>query len=195
MLDVRDRLADGLVLTKDILDSCASTNGGLQFPVPILEAGWLLSEISIKAKVPIEVKCLPWNGYYFRGRLIRYGHEALIQYAQENNPCWARYVLAKELFHVLTGDETNYSTDMDLLINGLLNGAAAFPLDQGLAAEELALIGGLAMLIPPCESGRIVEMKSAGQSDYQIATFYKVPEKIIPLRLTKNLIQSFDNFC
>ncbi len=206
-MDYRDRLADGLVLAKNIIQALADKGinsipiptGGLSKVskdkelLPVTGAN-LAGEVSTQAGVSIKIACLPWNGYYHRGKLQRYSSsEAIIHVAEVCNPCWSRFVIAKELFHILLGNEANYSQDMTILINGLLN-VGAFPLDRGLEAEDLAVFGALALLIPPSESSNIQKLKNQGDTDYQIASYYSVPEKIVPLRLTNWLITEFDKF-
>lgn len=182
------RIVDVFVLSRDIISEYKKIHAGtLMHPIDVLGDKGVVSIIGERTKLKIETACLRWSGYMFRAQLRRYGDRANIIYSHELNPCWSRFAICKEAFHLLSGDTKNFSSDPVALVNGLLNQMPQYKVDDDIgeiAAEHLAITGAVQLLLPHEFTPLLDRLESSGKTHYEIATIFKVPEKIISYRLT-----------
>ena len=189
------RLADVSLLARDvhslyITDCC---NGNLaSIPIRLLQNG-LISVIEKRTKLSIEIRCLPWNGHMLRATLRRYQDHAVILYSNELNACWSRFCICKEAYHLLSDDVRTYSTDPVSLVNGIMNDMPVLTVDDDIEAEWMAVFGAMELLIPSSFDDYLYELENAGKEHYEIALEFRVPEKIISLRLSPAIRKLLDN--
>lgn len=188
------RLADVSLLARDvhslyIKDCCNGSPASL--PIKILNNG-LISVISKRTGLAIETRCLPWNGHMLRANLRRYKDSASIIYSNELNTCWSRFCICKEAYHLLSDDVKTYSTDPVSLVNGLMNDMPVITIDDDIEAEWMAVIGAMELLIPSQFDTYLYGLEASGKEHYEIALEFRVPEKIISLRLSPALRKSLD---
>lgn len=184
------RLADVAVLARDVIAKHKCRFGSIRIPVNVVNSG-LLDIVSDVTKLKIELSCLPWQGNMFRGRLQRYSQSAKIWYSTELNVCWSRFVICKEAFHLLCGDEKNYSSDPVTLVNGLLT-STPIGIDGEQDAEQLAMYGAMELLVPANFDSELYSMEANGKTHYEIAYKFRVPEKIIAFRLSPGVRTTMD---
>lgn len=91
-------------------------------PVKIFEQG-LLSIVAQQTRQKIATMCLDWSGNTFYSRLDRYAAESRIVYSKDLNRCWARFCIAKELSHILCGDDKHFTGNILKLFDVLIDGA------------------------------------------------------------------------
>lgn len=189
------RLLDVCLLTRDIhglyVQTCC-TSKPAPIPINIISKG-LISVISARTNIAIEVRCLPWSGHMFRARINRYGDRATILYSSGLNTCWGRFCICKEAYHLLSDDIRTYSADPVSLVNGLINDIPSFNTDDDIEAEWMAVYGAMALLIPESSHELLYELEKDGKSHFEIAVKFCVPEKIISLRLSPQVRQMFDD--
>lgn len=176
------RLADGVLLARDVIQEFLKKNGTLSLPIPVLGEKGLLSIISNRAMIPITAKCLPWSGQFCFGRLNRYKDRAEILYSSSLNTCWSRFVICKEAIHLLC-DEKSYSADPITLVTALINEIPP-GISEEIDAERIAIYGAMELLVPKEMSKHLYQMEVDKASHYEIAVAFRVPEKIISLRLS-----------
>jgi hypothetical protein len=118
-----------------------------------------------------------------KGRLLRYGNRAEIHVSGDQNICWQRFVACKELAHLLLDreDHGHFTSDPELLVERLVGDKWHQSADM--ASERLAPYGAIEMLIPECCHTTLHAMKAAGKSHLEIATHFRVPERMIDRRL------------
>lgn len=93
------------------------------------------------------------------------------------NYCWQRFVICKELFHVVLDEEQYRSIGIGSHIDEV---TVAFPDDESrpsppVIVEKLAEIAAMEFLIPYAERKTECEMKNGGINCRAIADRYKVP--------------------
>lgn len=185
------RIADVFILSRDIVSVYKQLHSStLVHPMEVMGVAGIVSVIGQRTNLKINTSCVRWPGYMFRAQLRRYGDRAEIIYSHELNSCWSRMAICKEAFHLALGDTKNFTTDPVALINGLLNQIPEFRIDddiEEIAAEYLAVIGAIELLLPKEFNSILDRLVDAGKSHYEIATIFRVPEKIISLRLSPGI--------
>lgn len=194
------RIADGFVLSRDVISAYKELHANtLVHPIEVMGDIGIVSIIGKRTNIKITTTCLRWPGYMFRAQLRRYGDRAEIIYSHELNPCWSRFAISKEAFHLILGDGRNFSSDPVTLVNGLLNQVPPFKIDddiEEIAAEYLAIVGAMEILLPKEFAHILDRLVESGRSHYEIASIFRVPEKVISLRLSpsfKETIQQLHN--
>lgn len=166
------------------------------FPVRTTDNG-LRDIVERQTNQKISTECLPWPGDMFMARLDRYEAQSNIWYSTTLNTCWARFVIAKELTHIICGDEKNFTTTakLETLIETIIN-----DLDMTLTEEMedclleyQAFFGAIELLIPEhlYEELYLDEKKLPHR---EIAEKYLIPEKMLALRLNKKSRRIFEEF-
>lgn len=121
-----------------------------------------------------------WVGGQIFGALLRYADHVKILYSMDLNTCWRRFVVAKELSHLLFDSTESYTTDPAELVTSLLS---EIPLSDGPSAqatsEQLAAIMAIELLLPHQEREKIESLFNSGVSVRRIALDYRVPAKIV----------------
>lgn len=135
------------------------------------------------------LKCLNWpdpeqrsqpgkGGTQFDGILLRRGPAAYIYYSNKLNRCWKRFVICKELCQMLVDERLkSYTTDIEQHVDGMVNWAVEANLP--IATDRLCMYGALEMLLPWSRRDEIQAMKQAGQSHFDIADRFKIPERVV----------------
>lgn len=110
----------------------------------------LLSLASEHAGLPIAFSSKSWTGGQIKGRILRYEDRALIEYSQELNTCWERFVITKELCHLLIDEPADYTDDIENLVDCLIscnltrNGKPS----AAEVSEHMCTIAALELLVP-----------------------------------------------
>lgn len=188
------RLADVSLLARDVhslyIKSCNSNSQPI-IPVRLINDG-LISIIEKRTGINIETKCLPWSENMIRANLRRYGNHAVILYSHELNVCWSRFCICKEAYHLLSDDKKTFSTDPVSLVTGLLNDVPVLKIDDDVEAEWMAVFGAMELLVPASSDDRLYQLEQSGKDHNEIALEFRVPEKIISLRLSPNVRNQLD---
>jgi hypothetical protein len=188
------RLADVSLLARDVhgVYALGCAPGQPRAPVKLLHSNGLISVIEGRTGLAIEIKCLPWNGHMIRATMRRYGDRASILYSSDLNVCWSRFCICKEAYHLLSNDQNTYSTDPVSLVTGLLNDIPVVKIDDDVEAEWMAVFGAMELLVPKALDNHLYQLEASGKSHYEIALEFRVPEKIISLRLSPAIRSSLD---
>jgi hypothetical protein len=174
------------------LSRCLIDSGKLKFPVPVSVVRELVARnLAVKKGHPfdIEVECRAWKGLEFRSVVFRYARSAKIIHSKTLNPCWRRFSICKELAHIDSDQEEDFTTAYSAFAPYLVADAAfisdAIPSDlvRPVLSEQLAYFFALETLLPWELRDQLVKMRDNGKSDFEIATFCKVPEQIVALAL------------
>ncbi|GEM_PF-3518172 len=102
------------------------------------------------------------------------------------NQCWRRYIIVKELFHLLMSkDDEGITEDIDKLVDGLFN--ASFGFSDDIDHEYLAVLFAADFLLPySLTQDKIKDPKITAA---QIAEEFLAPKNIVDLlRIPKHII-------
>jgi Zn-dependent peptidase ImmA (M78 family) len=146
--------------------------------------------MSLKYKqYDIYLKATDTPVYSVRGMVTRYENPdfANIHFSTRQSKCWQRYVICKELAHLLMDTEdAHFTGDIETHIQGLVSELHGIDLNAALSSEYSAMLLALEILIPWKLRGIVLGMKNSGGSDLQIAKYCLVPEKFVNIFLSKN---------
>jgi hypothetical protein len=123
-----------------------------------------------------------WTGTQCLGVLKRYTHNgrlsAEITISDKLNTCWGRFVACKELAHLLIDKKDDYTSDPIGLISSFMVGGN-LRIDKDIHSEHWASLAAIELLVPWRERNRILTMVHAKKTNYEIASLFRVPERVI----------------
>lgn len=141
-------------------------------------------EITIKSLDFLSLQCY---GIYekYRISLDSYKIKILLN-SNRGNTCWERYVVAKELSHILIGEEsTTWTTDIIQLISELLDGSGFLEssIKDIIETEYVSLVLAMELLVPYCHNNFVID---SSRTSKDVAELFMVPEKIIDFMRKKS---------
>lgn len=126
-----------------------------------------------------------WMGYQVLGALVRYPEKAVIHYSLSLNTCWRRFVVTKEMAHLIIDKCDSFTNDPVQLVTDLIaDMSLADDPSAQFASEKIAGIAATGILLPHLERGNITSMRDEGASARKIATVYRVPAVAVELFLS-----------
>jgi Zn-dependent peptidase ImmA (M78 family) len=136
-------------------------------------------DISVKS---LDFYSLELYGIYqkFKVSLDKFRVKILLN-NRKGNSCWERYIVSKELSHILTGeDKVTWTKDVVELISKLVNGVAILKSSnkEVLQTEYTTPIIAMELLVPYCYNYLLEDQT---KTSLEIATILKVPESIIDI--------------
>lgn len=155
-------------------------------------------------QLPIELK-RPKGDIGHAANMQHFAEKIRIVCADKHNHCWARYLVCKELAHLLmynpSGTNTHFTAsfeDASKLIDELTNCRIDDFSDQALI-DFTAWYAAIELLIPSEWLPKISEVRKQisedpelrNQENKQIATALRVPEKILEVRLENPSVREF----
>lgn len=186
------RLVDVLLAARSVTDEYKSLSPYLTPPIRILDNG-IKSIIEKQTSQIINLTCLSWSGSMFAARLDRYKSESYIRYSDTLNICWSRFYIAKELTHILCGDERNYTKDILPLTDAIINGIELTDDMEDCMLEFQAFYGAVELLLPSFLYKDLYQEEN-GKTHREIAEIFRIPEKVIAFRLSETGKSIFDGF-
>ncbi len=124
---------------------------------------------------PKNLGCRVW------GMLRRYEHHSVIAYKRDLNICWTRYVVCKELAHLLIDtDHKHFTSDPIALAEALLAGIPN-AVDAEIQSEYAAGYAAVELLIPWCLRRKFDALVQEGLDDRAIAEIFKCPAIYVSL--------------
>lgn len=157
--------------------------GGSVCPVDLVKGMIPLCEKDQQATLgnfTINLNAKSWGHSQIFGSVQRYGNSATIVYSKDLTTCWRRFVVAKELSHLMFDDTEDFTKDPIELVASLL---AGIPLSDGARAsvtsEQHAVLMAIELILPHSCRKVIEAMSASGSSALKIATKFMVPEKVV----------------
>lgn len=163
------------------------------YPVKIFENG-IQSIVEEQTDQKISIQCLDWPGDMFYARLDRYDLVSKIWYSEKLNSCWSRFFIAKELVHVLCGDTKNFTKKPLNLIDSIIDDIPLTEEMEDCMIEYQAFYGAIELLLPEHLYDKLYELSKNNKTNREIAKEFRIPEKIIELRLSEERRNAFDSF-
>lgn len=117
-----------------------------------------------------------------RGKLVRYQEPdyAKIFFSLHQNHCWRRFVMCKEMAHIiLDTNPEQRTTNVESHIQGLISEMPNISHNKALDSEYDAMILALEILMPWPLRKSLYSMKDEGATDMDIAKLCLVPEKFV----------------
>lgn len=111
-----------------------------------------------------------------------------IYYNLDRNRCWRRFIIAKELCHLIYkgSDDSHLSSsvqDIDSLLSQILAGVAP---DTPTTIEGAAILMAVEMLLPHSERPNVTKMIQNGGDAMVVAKRYQLPAQMVSLYLHDN---------
>jgi Zn-dependent peptidase ImmA (M78 family) len=183
-----DSFSGVLPVIRDLIRETGLVREG-NFPVPckaylpyICKVAAAFRQVA-PAAYPIDIKCHSWAGDQIYSALLRRKNGARILFAENLNACHARFVVFKELAHLLLDHDehfkasTAFSENIDVFEAFLKFEVERF--STPLESERMAVLFAIEMIIPwPCRK-IFDDMCDADKSDHDIAEAFKIPEKFV----------------
>lgn len=127
--------------------------------------------------------------------ILPYTSHAEILVNRSKNYCWKRFLVAKELCHLMMQIPSNctslVASDIENLISEILNSA---PISSpALQAEYVAYIAAIELLFPSEFIASAQKTLNSGGQVLDVAMAYKIPRVIVEFRLqNKNIVELFN---
>lgn len=156
--------------------------GDTDIPIEVSAYATIASK---KTGLEIKYKSCSWSWDSIKGSLLRYEDRAVISYSHKLNPCWTRFVITKELCHLMFDDEASFTGDVeklvsDLVLCNLVKDAES--VDEAGLSEYVMIIAALELLVPINLRREAYDWFMEGShTTYQIAHIFRVPERYIQL--------------
>jgi hypothetical protein len=154
----------------------------LTFPVPIR---LLIEEVERRLSpgcaggYKIRLHARSWGSSRVCGFVARYDCGADIHYSLSFNTCWRRFIIAKELAHLLIDNKLSFTTDPIGLVESLINNGTNMGNRADFKSEHISPVAAFEILLPWVLRKEIYEMRAAGSSYLQIGLKCRVPQKIV----------------
>ncbi len=117
-----------------------------------------------------------------RSLLLRYGTKAEIRFVDALNDCWKRFVVCKELAHLIMGEGNGTraeSVEEQLaMAYAICNDAKP---ETELSGEQFAWFVAAELLLPFGDRAEMKARKIGGETDLSIARSYWAPSAIISM--------------
>ena len=160
-----------------IVDFMKNNNIKEDYPMPVNEV--LIREMGnylgyTKGK-SIRVVPIDTSNNLILGKLRHFTNRVDIAINEKLNNCWKRFVITKELSHLLMSKNSEGITEnMETLIDGLFS--HSFGTSDDISHEKLALYMAFEYLMPYNISKDIL---NSDKSDLEIARLFSIPENVV----------------
>lgn len=129
------------------------------------------------------------------GMVVEFDDRAEIHVNRTLNFCWRRFVVAKELIHLLLNKansqyRTSGADEIENLVIGLVTDSPA--LTMPLSSEFLAYIGAMELLMPQ-ELAQNIFPLADGARPLEVAHNFKCPEQVIVVRNSPLMNKTFQD--
>lgn len=175
------RPADICVLAQDFITTFPSRqipNGTHKKQVIRDSDDSLLKDTSVYAcQRSVVIKAFP-NEDAFWGMLVRGRVKSKIYVSSKLNNCWTRFVVAKELCHLIidNSEGKSYTTDLIELASNLITRNVQID-SHALNSEPLAMIMACELMMPYSQNDTL----ASSSNSYHIAMSFGMPEKMIDM--------------
>jgi Zn-dependent peptidase ImmA (M78 family) len=137
-----------------------------------------------------------YMSYTFIGTIEAYEHEAHIVYDRNRSMCWRRFIVVKEMCHLLFashGQKHLASTPEQIgqLVTKILAGLENVDIsrDHISSTETCTVFMALEVLMPHSEREKVNRMMQEGGSVLDVATYYRVPSQMVGLYLNEEYVR------
>jgi len=143
--------------------------------------------------IPINLHPRTYESEAFFGTIEMSNSKVDIFYDRNRNRCWRRFILTKELCHILYDTPNSQhlaSTPEQIgsLLTQILAGLAAadFTKDHAASSEQATILMAIEVLLPQSERENVTKMMSKGANTLDIAKHYLLPEQMVSVFLDRH---------
>ena len=115
-----------------------------------------------------------WESNHVKSSVNHFAKHAVIYYSRDLNPCWTRYVIAKEIAHLLHDETSKCQVSGDAesqeLVDFITNPEVDFGESPGVDSEKVCEIYAIELLLPHAHRDQLGNI-----SREQIAKTYRLP--------------------
>lgn len=133
----------------------------------------------------IDVEEVSPGGKVVQAYVKNYPETAQIFVVESRTRCWRRFLVAKELCHLLLSEAANSTSsyeEVEDLIDRLINGKFDSDPNPALLVENAAYIGAIELLLPQSFEEIAEREFRRGAEAIDVATKFLVPERIVEFR-------------
>ena len=176
-----------------IIQSAYSVLEKQDYPVEVLDWKKAIETRLSKSGNKFSINILGFHppGDQIRGTLHRYKTKADIFFSEKETFCWQRYIVTKELAHLLIDTPDEYTRRPSSLMEQLISGIPLWLLrkdhaqdDAAFESEKTAMIAAIEMLLPWKHRGPFQKCCDKGKNNQEIAEEFKVPKYVVSNMLT-----------
>ncbi len=202
-----DQFVNAVLTARKLVKSFIKHNGEIGFPImvipphlmgtrkPVPIKQGILFEITRISNVPLIWQCVDVSKTrHIRATYWRTKDEAWAIVPAFHNQCWSRFLLCKELIHVVLDTDENKTAGAKKsreLIDSLLSGMPDF-LSKAVAIDHVAKIAAMELILPQEFQKDIRDMFEQGCSHEEIAESFLVPVDIVKMRYEAGVNSFFE---
>lgn len=148
--------------------------------------------------VPIEIHPRAYNASAFIGTVEVKERSVEIFYDVEQNACWKRFIITKELCQVLYDTPnsqhlTSTKEQIGSLLTQILAGLTELDVnDHAASSEQATILMAIEILLPHSERDRVLKLMEKGATKRQIAQMYRLPEQFVSYYLERSYAASME---
>jgi Zn-dependent peptidase ImmA (M78 family) len=138
--------------------------------------------------IPINFHPRIYEASTFYGTIEDCESQVDIYYDLNRNRCWKRFIITKELCHLVYGgsDNLHLSSSIDQVDSLLSQILAGIEMDQATSIEHAAIVMATEVLLPHCERPNVNKMISGGGDAMTVAKHYQLPAQMVSNYLQGN---------
>jgi hypothetical protein len=177
---------DAVEKVQELLDHYRHYNGSLVTPVNVMGRNGLVHVMELAYGLPVEVGILPWEARYLKGCVLRYGRPGRVERAEIYCPAsmsvpWTRFVICKEMAHLLLDGPDSFTDDPVTMAAALIDSPVFARVGQG-APEYAFAVAATEMLIPWQRRYVLGKFRWGFKGRDKVARHFAVPEEVAELR-------------
>lgn len=177
---------DAVEKVQELLDRYRYYNGSLVTPIHVMGRNGLVHVMQMAFDIPVEVCILPWEARTLKGCVLRYGQPSRVERAEIYCPAslsvpWTRFVICKELAHLLLDDADSFTDDPVTMAAALIDSPVFSRVGQGLP-EYVFAVAATEMLIPWQRRYVLGKFRWGRKGHLKVARHFAVPDEVAELR-------------
>jgi hypothetical protein len=183
-----------IVATDKFIQICGIVQGAFsEFPIhkfPVKVMDWkkvIEKRLSKHGKPPYSITISSFEPLgQIVATFLRYENKAEISFASTLHPFWQRYIVTKELAHLLIDTPKDYTETPSAVIAQIIAGIPLVLLreseesgDSSYQSEKLACIAAIEMLLPWRFRDEVQNLQNKGNGPQEIGAAFEVPPHIV----------------
>jgi hypothetical protein len=180
---------DALEKVQELLAHYRHANGSLVTPMHVTGRNGLLHVMQTAFGIPAEFAVVPWESKVLKGCVFRYGRPGRLERAEIYCPAslsvpWTRFVICKELAHLMLDGPESFTQDPVTMAASLIASPVFARVGQS-APEYVYAVAATEMLIPWQRRYVLTRLKWGFKAHPVIARHFGVPDEVAELRVKR----------
>lgn len=133
------------------------------------------------------------------GKIDNFGKEkADIVYDLDQNVCWRRFVITKEICHVLyspasTEHLTATPEEVEQLLDTIMAGVNIVSSNHAVSCDSSTMLMALEILLPHHQRAAVNAILASGKTVYDVALAYRLPQQWVRVYLSPGYMKLMDD--